>query len=127
MERRVKIWHILKMKILYKNKKVEKLCTNEKEAKKELGLQVTMKLFATINIISSAENLNDILKLPQYHLHKLVGDRDGIYSIYLGRNTGYRLELIPLDENEKMVVNQDTSFYTKIVCVQIERISNHYE
>ena len=115
------------MRILYKNKKVEKLCTNQKEAKLELGFQVAQKLYAALNAISASKNLNDILMLPQYNLHKLIGDKEGVYSIYLGRNTGYRLEMIPLDENEKPVKSQDMSIYTISVCVKIERISNHYE
>ena len=119
--------HILVMKILYKNKKVEKMCTNEKVAIKSLGIVVAEKLFAAINVLSSAANLKDILALPQYHLHKLIGDLDGKYSMYLGRKTGYRLEIIPLDENEQKIQNEDMSLYTIAVCVEIERVSNHYE
>ena len=120
-------WHIILMRILFKNKDVQKLCTNKKYAVKELGQQVALKFFSTINIIQASINLNDILKLPQYKLHKLKGDRKGVYSIYLGAKTGYRLELIPLDDNEKIINVDDMSIYIKAVCIQIERITNHYE
>jgi hypothetical protein len=35
--------------------------------------------------------------------------------------------LAPLDENEKRIVCNDMSIYTKAVCVEIEEVSKHYE
>lgn len=115
------------MEILYKNNKVEKLCTDYKIAKKELGLEVSEKLFAAINMIESATNLKDIRQYRPFNLHKLTGDLDGIYSIYLGKKTGYRLEIIPLDKDKNVIVSEDMSIYIVCVCVKIERVSNHYE
>ena len=115
------------MKIIFKNSKVKQLCTNEQKAIKELGAMVANKLFAAINLLESAENLKDILAFPQYHLHKLKGNLKNIYSMYLGKTTGYRLLLIPLDENEKAIVSSDISIYTLAVCIEIEGVSKHYE
>ena len=49
------------MKILYKNKKVEQLCSNESKAIKELGAEVSKKLSMAIYNLEKAENLKDIL------------------------------------------------------------------
>ena len=103
------------------------MCTNEKEAFKKLGKEVAIKLFAVINLLENAVNLKDILVLPQYNLHILRGDLKGRYSIYLGRKTGFRLILIPLDENEDVIECSDMSVYTIAVCVEILEVSKHYE
>lgn len=115
------------MKIFYKNKKVEKLCTNEKSAIKEYGAQVADKLIAAINILESAQNLKDILSLPQYHLHILKGNLAGIFSMYLGKTTGYRLLLIPLDDSKNKIQSNEQLIYSKAVCVEIQEVSKHYE
>ena len=115
------------MKLLYKNNKVKTLCTNEKKAIKELGLDIANKLFKAIYVLESALNLKDILSLPQYNLHVLRGDKNGIYSMYLGKNTGYRLLLIPLDVDDNPVISVDMSIYMLTVCVEIIEVSKHYE
>lgn len=115
------------MKVLYKTKKVEKLCTNEKHAIKELGKTVADKLLAAINILEVSENLKDILDFSIYHLHALRGNLEGIFSMYLGKKTGYRLLLTPLDENMQVIDREDMSFYTTAVCVEIVEVSKHYE
>ena len=45
----------------------------------------------------------------------------------LGKRSGYRLLIIPLDINKERIISNDMSIYTKTVCVQIEEVSNHYE
>ena len=112
------------MKLLYKNKKVEDICTNEKKAIKELGTEVATKLYMVLNLLKSAKNLKDILAFPQYKLHVLKGNLDGIYSMYLGKKTGFRLLLIPLDENENKIKRVDMEFYVIAVCVEIVEVSN---
>lgn len=115
------------MKILYKNSKVEELCNNEKKAVRKYGEEVTRKLFAAVNLLRNAENLKDVLAFKQYNLHALKGELSGKYSMYLGKMTGFRLILIPLDENEKKIECSDMSIYTISVCVEIEEVSKHYE
>ena len=115
------------MKILYRNSKIEKLCTDYQKAKKKLGVIVANKLFAVVKFLISSVNLKDILVLPQYHLHKLSGNYEGIYSIYLGKQTGFRLLIIPLNENEQIIQVKDMSIYTLAVCLEIREVSKHYE
>ena len=115
------------MKILYKNKKVEQLCTNESKAIKELGAEVSKKLSRAIDALEEAENLKDILYFSQFKLHQLKGDMKGIFSMYLGKTTGYRLLLYPLDEEENIIISDESDFYTIAVCVEIIEVSKHYE
>ena len=115
------------MKVLYKNKKIKELCTNEVKTRKQYGIDITNRLIAAINLLEGAANLKDILALKQYKLHALKGGLDGIYSMYLGKTTGYRLLLIPLDENENIIRRNDMSIYTLAVCVEIQEVSKHYE
>ena len=51
----------------------------------------------------------------------------GIFSMYLGKTTGYRLLLYPLDEEENIVISNESDFYTIAVCVEIIEVSKHYE
>ena len=115
------------MKVLYKDSKVKKICTDEKLAIKKLGKDVATRLFAAINLLLNAKNLKDILVFPQYKLHLLKGNYKGVYSMYLGKTTGFRLLLIPLDKDEKVVETEDMSVYTITVCVEIMEVSKHYE
>ena len=57
------------MKVLYKDSKVKKICTDEKLAIKKLGKDIATRLFAAINLLLNAKNLKDILVFPQYKLH----------------------------------------------------------
>ena len=115
------------MKVLYKNKKIKDICTNEIKAIKEYGKDVANRLNAAINLLEGASNLKDILALKQYNLHLLKGNYHGVYSMYLGKTTGYRLLIIPLDENENKIKSNDMSIYTITVCVEIQEVSKHYE
>ena len=93
----------------------------------QYGIDITNRLIAAINLLEGATNLKDILAFKQYKLHALKGNREGEYSIYLGKTTGFRLILIPLDENEKVITSNDMSIYTISVCVEIVEVSKHYE
>ena len=115
------------MKVLYNNKKIKEICTNEVKTRKQYGIDITNRLIAAIYLLEGAANLKDILALKQYKLHALKGGLDGIYSMYLGKTTGYRLLLIPLDESEKVIKSNDMSIYTLAVCVEIQEVSKHYE
>ena len=60
------------MKILYKNSKVEKICTNEKEAIKKVGHEFAVKLFAVLNLLNLISyNISSVL-LPVRALLTLI-------------------------------------------------------
>lgn len=114
------------MKILYKNKKLEKVCSSLKEMKKKFDINVAEKLNNALIFIESANDMNDLYVKPSFNLHPLKGDREGQFSIYLGKILGYRIIFIPLDENEKEFKNINTLDYKKIKILKIEEVSNHY-
>ena len=117
------------IEIKYKNKKVEKLCTDLKKAKKDQPANVAEKLHALINLIESADNLKDIDELQIYYLHPLQGKREGQYALDVaGRRAGYRLVIIPLDANGNEWKEKDVNFVYKATEVIIAwEVSNHYE
>lgn len=117
------------IEIQYKDKKVEKLCTDLKKAKKDLPANVAEKLHALINLIESADNLKDIDELQIYHLHPLQGKREGQYALDVaGRRAGYRLVIIPLDADGNEWKEKDVNVVYKATEVIIAwEVSNHYE
>lgn len=117
------------IEIQYKDKKVEKLCTDLKKAKKDLPANVAEKLHALINLIESADNLKDIDELQIYHLHPLHGQREGQYALDVaGRKSGYRLVVIPLDADGNGWKEKDVNVVYKSTEVIIAwEVSNHYE
>lgn len=115
------------VKILYKNAAVEKQFSSKYKKFWKYPQQVKRKLEAAENYIINAESLQDIVNYPPFHFHKLRGNRDGEWSIYLG-NTGYRVTMIPCDKDGKEILEGDIIAqckFIKIVC--ITEVSNHYE
>lgn len=114
--------------VAYANKRTEKLCNDFRFAKKELGEQVAERLFATIDFMRSAANLNDLLCIPTYRLHQLKGKRKGEIALDLGRKLGFRLIIKP--EPPFSSEEDALDFSSKcisVMCVMVLEVSNHYE
>ena len=115
------------MKIIFKNLKVEKDFSSKYASKWKYPEIVKRKLAATENAILQATSLQDIINYSPFHFHPLKGDRKTEWSIYLG-NTGYRVTLIPCDENEEPIIKGDIIAQCKVIkIVLITEVSNHYE
>lgn len=116
------------IQIQYKNSKLEKLCHNFPKAQKELNVNVAEKLIALIKLLERAECLNDIYMLRQYNLHPLQGDRKGQIALDLGRKLGFRLIIIPLDEDGNMSVEKELQQVLKTTnIILVWEVSKHYE
>ncbi len=116
------------IKIEYRNNKDKKICTDFRKAKKEVGDKVADKLYSLINFIESAENLLDIKSVPTYHLHPLEGKRKGQFAINLGRRLGWRLIVIPIDEDGNKLESVDiNTLYELSNIVLVWEVSKHYE
>lgn len=117
------------IEIRYHDKRTEKLCTDLKKAKKELNAEIAEKLFALINLLESADTLQDIAVLKKYHLHPMSGDRKGQHAIDVaGRRAGYRLTVVPLDENGEEFAETDVnSIYRATKIIIAWEVTNHYE
>ena len=118
-----------KMKIKYKNKKVKKQCEDLKTAVKDFDNKTAEKLHATINFIKNAKNLRDIVNMPIYHFHHLEGKRKEQYAMDInGRKSGYRLIVVPLDENENEVRRDGAeSIFECTNILLIVEVSKHYD
>lgn len=88
------------MKITYKNKKLEKICTDYSKANSEWGVQIAKKLFIRIAELNAAQSLQDIKKITSTRLHPLLGKREGEYAVDLTGN--YRLIMTAVNEEIKL-------------------------
>jgi plasmid maintenance system killer protein len=70
--------------ILYHNKDTEKLCKDFKYAKRRMREQGPEKLSTALYFVGQAEALQDLTSFSDYHLHLLLGDRKGTYSVDIG-------------------------------------------
>ena len=65
--------------------------------------------------------------LIQFHFEHLKGDRKDEWSIRLG-NTGYRVTMIPCDNDGKEITEGDILSQCKMIkIVKVTEVSNHYE
>lgn len=115
------------MEILYKNFKVEQSFSAQYSKKWKYPKQVQIKLHSIRNFIEQAQSLNDICRMPMYRFHHLQGSRKHEWSISVG-NTGYRITIIPCDQDGKELIDGDILSQCKqIKVIQITEVSNHYE
>lgn len=119
------------MEITYKNKNIENICTSEKEANRFFDNKKYIEnLKSIINYIKQANNLFDVSTFPPYHFHSTDFYIKNSFGIDIGgRKSKYRLIVIPLDDENKVVV-KDEEFVKKckeIRILEIEEVSKHYE
>ena len=115
------------MKILYNNSTAEKQFCSKYKKKWRYPEQVKKKLEAAENYILNADSLMDIANFLPFHFEHLKGNRKEEWSIRLG-NTGYRVTMIPCDDNENEIIGGDILAQCKTIkIVKIKKVSNHYE
>ena len=82
------------MKLTFSTKKLEKICTNEKEMRKQRG-DIAKKLRLRINALETFTTLGEVVREdPLGKWHPLHEDREGQWAGKLSAN--YRLIIIPL-------------------------------
>lgn len=117
----------LRLKILYKNKKVEEQFNPLFKKGWRYSKQVRQKIEDAHYFIEEADSLFDIASRRSFRFEKLKGNRKDEWSIRLG-NTGYRVTLIPCGANEKPLINGDILKSCKVIkIVMVTEVSNHYE
>lgn len=80
------------MRIFFKTKKLQKICSERSQAQKHLGAKGGRKLQQRMMELKAAENLADMSRLPPARCHELTGNRAGQLSVDLGHP--YRLLFI---------------------------------
>ena len=114
------------MRILYKNKTASQQFDSKYQRKWTYPKVVKEKVLATENFILQANSLQDIFSYPPFRFHSLSGKRKDEWSLYLG-NTGYRVTLIPCDEDGNSITEGDILAQCKsILVVMVTEVSNHY-
>jgi len=117
----------LDMQIIYKNISAEKQFSTKYKKKWRYPEQVKRKLEAAENYINSAPSLMDVASYNPFHFERLKGDRKDEWSIRLG-NTGYRVTMIPCDDNGCEIVEGDILAQCRMIkIVKVTEVSNHYE
>lgn len=71
------------MQITYKNRKIEKICTNASEAIKKHGNEMAVKIHQRIDEISAVDSVEDMIQYRIGRCHLLNGDRIGQYAVDL--------------------------------------------
>ena len=95
------------MEVQFNTNKLYKLCTSEYECQKKYSEKIVFrKIYQRLLELGAARNLKEIFLLPSAHCHRLIGDREGQFAVYL---TG-KLRMIfvsttepqPLDESGRI-------------------------
>lgn len=71
------------MEITYKTRKLQKVCTNAREAEKAHGTLMAEKIQQRIDEISAVETLAEMLQYRIGGCHRLLGRREGQYALTL--------------------------------------------
>ena len=118
---------IAEVKILFKNKNTEKQFSSKYKKNWRYPEMVKTKLESVENFIIRAGSLMDIANFPPFHFERLKGTRKNEWSIRVG-NTGYRVTMIPFNDDEEEIVEGDILAKCRIIkIVKITEVSNHYE
>ena len=122
------------MKIIYKNRKVEKQFSVLFKSSWKYPSKVSVELEAANVLISAAPTFRGIAAYSPFHLELLEGKlknrkhNTGEWSIKIGASTGYRAILIPCDDAECEIVGGDIlARASDIHIVKITEVMNHYE
>lgn len=71
------------MRITYKSKKIEKVCTVASEAEKKYGLEMAAKIHQRIDEIIVADTVEEMVQFRIGRCHPLKGERKGQYAVDL--------------------------------------------
>lgn len=71
------------MEIAYKNKAIDKVCTNADAARKEYGEEMARKIQLRIDQISATSTVEELIRYHIGRCHPLHGDRNGQYAMDL--------------------------------------------
>ena len=122
--------------MLYKNIKLERICTDLKEATKYFGGDKKMaeSLLIKVSILKKLERIYDVIELSFFRFHKLINkgkykDLEGYFAIDVKTpKDRWRIILEPLDDNKNPFVPCNIDEISKIVrIIEIKEVSNHYE
>ena len=71
------------MEVTYKNRKIEKVCTNVHEAERKHGKKMAEKIWLRVNQIKAALSVEMLVQFSIGRCHPLVGKRKNQYAVDL--------------------------------------------
>lgn len=71
------------MDLKYKNRKLEKICTNSTMARKTYGADMARKIHGAIDILKATDDVDILVQFSIAGCHKLKGDRKNQYAMHL--------------------------------------------
>jgi plasmid maintenance system killer protein len=80
------------MRIFFKTRKLQKICSESSRSQKQLGAKCGRKLQQRLMELKAAQNLADISRLRPARCHELTGDRAG--QLFVDLEHPYRLLFI---------------------------------
>ncbi len=109
--------------VKYRTRKLEKLASNAKARRKELGDIRAKNFEKRISELRAADCLEDLRYLPQAGIHELSGNRKGQFAANLSGN--YRLIFEPRDTPEPRKADGGWD-WTEITIVEITEITDYH-
>ena len=107
------------MDIYFRTKKLQKLCSESREAHRHLGTKRARRLQQRMMELKAAISLDDISRLPPVRCHELTGNRKGQLSVDLEHP--YRLLFIPAN-NPLLETKNGGLNWTKVTEIEIIEI-----
>lgn len=111
------------MKILFRNRKLFKVCSLEKEMRKAFGLRMATVLGCRLQDLESARNLGTVSRVPPCRCHELTGDRKGQLAVDLVNP--HRLIFIP-DHDPKPQKDDGGLDWTKVTQILIVEVGDYH-
>ena len=111
------------MQIAFRNKKLHKTCSVEKEAIKAYGPKCARKLMRRMMELSAFENLAQVPHIPPFRRHELTGKLKGTFAVDLEHP--FRLLFTP---NHDPIPNLEEGGIDlkKVTAIQIESIEDYH-
>lgn len=71
------------MQVIYKSRRIEKVCSNACEAEKRFGSEMAEKIHQRIDEIKAADTVEEMMQFKIGRCHPLKGNRRGQYAVDL--------------------------------------------
>lgn len=82
------------MQVNYRNRQIEKICTNASDATKKYGKRTAGLIHQRVDEIDAADSVEMLVKFGIGRCHQLVGDRKGQFAMDLAHPLRLVFEVI---------------------------------
>lgn len=97
-------------------KKLQRQLSDSQLQSRTFGKAVAKRISARIDEIQAAATLDDISRFPPARLHRLKGDKDGLFSVDVSAN--YRLIFAGFDDRSQQTIQ--VAAITTVVFISVE-------